>query len=337
MNKYLAYHAVLGPAMTTPPPSWKSGAGMDSSLTGGVNRVVNGDFAAWRGTPTLISTVWADASYGQATGLNFLDAGGTYGTWTGDLDLTCGGIWASDGDSWADAASGAWNSSHRMWQRWSAILTNAQTKWTRIARGTLYLRLAHELNGNWYDWEVTPAQVADFKTAWQRFYSLKQSLFPDAQLVFNTTGATRGQAYDWRTIWPGDSYVDVYSVDWYADNYYQVNILGHSGSDGYGGPVGLNEHFAFAVSHNKPFAISEWGVDPIYGRGDDPQYIQFVHDFCVANGGTGAAKLNYESYFNFTKSASDRRQLYYAPGYADAIGQTATEFPQAAAQYISAF
>jgi hypothetical protein len=116
-----------------------------------------------------------------------------------------------------------------------------------------------------------------------------------------------------------------------------VVINGGSGFDSSGGPRNLPEYLAFATTHGKPLALSEWGVDPVFGSGDDPNFIQYVYNFVSSNAGTGAGNVSYECYFNQSKSPTDRRQLYYAPGEADANGRTSTEFPLAAARYQSLF
>jgi hypothetical protein len=322
--------------------TWKSGAGMPS--VGSVSHIANGDFNVWRGRsgPPAIATTWQDAQYSApSTGLTYLDAGGTYDTWAGDMDVTIGGLWstANGGDAtasnntWAAAATGSYDS------RWTTILNNVKTHWTRLTRGTLYLRFCHEMNATWYDWQVGSTEIADFITAWRRFRGLQQSIFPASKLAFSTITATNrpSDMYDWRTLWPGDTYVDILSTDYYGDSYKNTVWAGASGFDGSGGPRNLPEYLTFANTHGKPLAISEWGVDPIFGTGDDPNFIQYVFDFATANAGTTAGHVPYECYFNESKSSTDRRQLYYVAGEPDANGRTTTEFPLAAARYQALF
>ena len=241
------------------------------------------------------------------------------------MDWACGAIWSADGDTWAGAASGAMDA------KWTNVLTNIKNRWTAKSRGTCYIRFAHEMNGNWFDWSVGSGDIGNFKAAWIRFRNLQQSIFPAARLVFGTNGNTSGQSYDWRTLWPGDQYVDVYATDWYAGHYKISVVNGNNPYDGFGGPQGLYAHRQFADDHGKPFGISEWGVDHLYGTGDDPNYIQYVHDFGAAYGGTGAGNLLYEAYFNLSQGYSNDFQLFY-PGQGDSSTN-----PDAALRYRQIF
>lgn len=220
-----------------------------------------------------------------------------------------GAIIPSDEGNWVPAATGSYDT------LWSTALQNVRTKWLSKLRGTFYIRFAHELNAGWFPWQVPADQITNFITAWQRFRGIQLSVFPEAKLVFCTNGQTANFAYDWRTLWPGDSYVDVYSTDWYAGNYKMSITTNKKLYDNYGGPIGLREHRQFAEDHGVPIAIPEWGVDHnAWGTGDDPNYIRYVYDFCAQYRGTGAGNLLYECYFNKTAGyESSDFQLFY-PG-----------------------
>lgn len=295
--------------------TWMSGA----SCVGAGDE---GTFATWRGKALASGTTWSDKSWGTMTALWQFDSGEQFYNFTGTIDLAPGAIYS--GMTWAQAASGSADS------YWTAFWTNLKAKWTRIPRGDICVRFAHEFNGNWYPWSVSAGDINNFKTAWIRFYNIKQSIFPAAKLVFGTNGNTVGQSYDWRTLWPGDQYVDIYSTDWYGGHYKNAIVNGQS-YDGYGGPVGLLQHREFALAHGKPMVISEWGVDHTYGTGDDPSYIQYIYDFCSTYGGTGAGNLMYENYFNLSSGYTNDFQLFY-PGQGDS-----TSNPTAAARYRTLF
>lgn len=283
----------------------------------------NGGFGSWRGTPLASGTTWSDTSWETMTALWQFDSGQQFYNFTGTIDLAPGAIYS--GMTWGQAASGSADA------YWTQFWNTLKTKWNRIPRqGDICVRFAHELNGNWYPWSVNAANVNNFKTAWIRFYNIKQSIFPQAKLVFGTNGNTVGQTYDWRTLWPGDQYVDIYSTDWYAGHYKNAIVNGQA-YDGYGGPVGLIQHREFALAHGKPIVISEWGVDHTYGTGDDPNYIQYIYDFCSTHGGTGAGNLLYENYFNLSSGYSNDFQLYY-PGQGDSSSN-----PNSAARYRQLF
>lgn len=177
--------------------TWLSGA----SCVG----AADGTFAAWRGTPATFATTWSDNSYDNAVNAYQFWSGFDFENWDKSADWACGAIWS--GDSWAGAASGSMDA------KWTAILDNIKNRWTAKPRGTCYIRFAHEMNGSWFPWSVNAANINNFKAAWIRFRNLQTSIFPAAKMVFGTNGNTSGQSYDWRLLWPGDQYVDVYSTD----------------------------------------------------------------------------------------------------------------------------
>jgi hypothetical protein len=286
--------------------SWLSGASGEG--------VADGTFAIWRGTPVDVVGTWSDTTATDQTQLWGIQPGLEYGNWTGSADIAIGAIFA--GETWAAAAQGAYDA------RWTRSLALAKKLWNAKQRGTLYIRFAHEWNGNWTPWSVSAADLANFKTAWQRFYNLKQTVFPTAKLVFCTNGDTVGQNYDWRIGWPGNAYVDVYATDWYSMHW---NTWGADGADRFGGPTGLEAHRQFALAHGKPFAVPEWGNN--IDVGDQPNYIQYMRDFFTAGGGTGAGKVTYEIYFN----------VIWSPNKFGLFPQRSTLAPNAAARYKDTF
>lgn len=306
--------APASPTTTTTTASAPAGAAR-TWLSGAAGEGVGtGAFGTWRGTPVDIAGTWSDATATDQVELWGLQPGLEYGAWTGSADIAIGAIFT--GETWAAAAQGAYDA------RWSQSLTQAKKLWTAKSRGTLYIRLAHEWNGNWTPWSVGAGDLANFRAAWQRFYQLKQSIFPAAKLVFCTNGDTVGQTYDWRTGWPGDAYVDVYATDWYSMHW---TTWGATGVDRFGGPTGLEAHRQFALAHGKPFAVAEWGNNSDVG--DQPAYIQYMRDFLTANGGDGAGKVRYEIYFN----------VIWSPNKFGLYPESSTLSPNAAARYRGTF
>lgn len=289
----------------TPTVAWLSGAAGEG--------VADGAFATWRDTPVTIAGTWADTTGEVQLELHQLDPGGEYAEWSGSLDIAVGAIFDNEGESWANAARGEYD------ERWSRMLDELARKWSERPRGTLYIRFAHEWNGSWSPWAVKPDEFTDFVAAWRRFHALKTSRFPDAKLVFCTNGDTSGFTYDWRQGWPGDEYVDVYSTDWYSE------LLDTGDSyDAFGGPVGLDQHRQFAQAHGKPFAIPEWG-NRYSTSGESIDYVRFVHQFAVTNGGPGPGQLIYEIYFNVLETPNDfgifPRDQSLAPNVSDTYRQ----------------
>lgn len=307
--------AMPAPTTTAAPTSTSTPSRTGQWMSGAAGEgVPNGQFAAWRGTSVPIVGSWSDISPDAQVQLWSIRPGLEYANWNGSMDLAVGAIF--DGETWGQAAAGAYDA------RWAQSLQQAKAMWTNKGRGTLYLRFAHEWNGTWMKWSVKQADLGNFRTAWQRFATLKERIFPEAELVFCTNGDTVGQTYDWRAGWPGDQYVDVYATDWYAGHW---KYYGLDKSDRYGGPTGLNTHRQFAAEHGKPFAVPEWGNNTEHG--DQPAYIQFMRDFAGKYGGSGSGNLLYEIYFN----------VIWSPNQFALFPENRTSAPQASAKYKDVF
>lgn len=271
-----------------PPPvstgNWLSGSSMDDRDTIG----------AWRGRAVEITAMWADSDASNQINMWPIQPGvGDLTGWTGAMDIAIGAIFS--GESWASAATGAYDS------RWTQCLTN-MSSW-RAGR-TTFIRFAHELNGTWYPWSVNGGNVAAFKTAWARFYALKQSIIPAAKLVFNVNYESTG-GYAWPNMWPGDQYVDVLGVDYYnraavvvtssADWTAKLNVSTSVG--GTSEPRGLGAYRQWAQDHGKPLGLGEWAPDSA-GGGDNAAFVTGLLTYCQSNAGPGSGQIVYEILFN---------------------------------------
>lgn len=280
----------------------------------------DGSFANWRGRQVEIAGNWAATD----TASNAIDA-----VWweigAGDpnhssyaniprVDYASGALLDTGNETWAAAASGAYDS------RWTQQLQQMKLAWANRQPSNMFIRFAHEFNGNWYPWRVAPSDINNFKTAWIRFANLRNQYFPGAQLVW-CPNAGSSYAYDIRSLYPGNQYVDVVSVDKY-NNYPWVNDFASFTSEinktSNGGPMGLETYRQFALQQGKPFAISEWSNDgnPAgegnQGGGDSPNYIQYFHDWLSANGSQTpqAGKILYEILFNVTGYAGSEYSFF---------------------------
>ncbi len=286
--------------------SWISGA----AGTG----VADGEFAEWRGSPVRIASTWADAEPELQTELYQLREGAEYGDWQQDLDIAIGAI--GEDETWAEAAAGEYDS------RWRASLRELERLW-RDRPGTLYVRFAHEMNGDWYPWSVTAEERDDFVTAWRRFRELQQEVFPESQLVFCLTRESVGSDIDWRETFPGAEHVDVLGVDYYNQYPYVDTVEEFRASatelDDFGGPKGILGYQEFAREQGLPLAVPEWGGNA--GEGDAPAFIYAMYRFFEESAGTGPGELLYEVVFN-------------EAGYEDAfLMYPESEMPDSADQY----
>ncbi|MGY1716353.1 glycosyl hydrolase [Geodermatophilus sp. SYSU D01106] len=269
---------------TGAPPvvSWLSGASGEG--------VAVGDFATWRGDPLTIAGTWADNNQGMVE-LPQLQPGGEFGSWNESLDIAIGAI--DEGETWAEAAGGTYDG------RWRQSLTNLRQLWGD-RDGTLFIRFAHELNGNWYPWSVNADNHGDFIVAWQRFRALQQEIFPESQLVFCVNRESVGNGMDWREAFPGAEYVDVIGVDYYNNFPYVDDQAGWDQTaddvDGHGAPKGIEEHLEFARSAGLPLAVPEWSGNAL--EGDSPAFMEAMNAFLQENAGDGPGEVLYDVLFN---------------------------------------
>lgn len=283
--------------------------------------VPDGSFGAWRGSPVPIAGTWVD-TLEASTEVWAVLKGFEYGSWQGDLDIATGGIWQSNGETWAAAATGAYDA------RWRKGLTALATAWAGRP-GTMHIRFAHEFNGDWVPWKVPSSQTSSFIAAWKRYRALQKEILPKAKLVFcpNVDSST-SLSLDWRNAFPGAAYVDEMSVDSYNDWPY-VNTASAFTSkinmtDPHGAPAGIEKHRLFAASVGLPLAISEWSSNSSDGDGDN--YMKLFHDWVASHAGTGAGQVPYEIIFNVG---------YFNNGLYQVFPNTL--MPKAAAAYAAVF
>jgi hypothetical protein len=283
--------------------SGASGSGVDDDA-----------FGDWRGSPVEIAATWADAEVALQTSLPQLRRGEEYGSWDKDLDFAIGAI--GEGETWAEAADGDYD------RRWRTSLTNLERLWGTRS-GTLYIRFAHEMNGDWYPWAVNAENHEDFMTAWRRFRELQQDVFPDAKLVFCLSRESVNSDIDWRETFPGAEYVDVLGVDYYNQYPYVETAEEFAEAatelDEFGGPKGIQGYLDFAREQGLPLAVPEWGGNA--DEGDAPGFIYSMYELFAREGGSGPGQVLYEIYFNVS-GYDDKFQLY-----------PDTEMPDSAEQY----
>jgi hypothetical protein len=315
VGKTVTLPAGVVPAPPTPPPAgvWLSGA----AGTG----VADGTFGTWRGTPVKIAGTWNDSFEAQTEQWSILP-GAEFGAWTDDIDDAVGAIYQDRGETWAAAATGAYDS------RWTASLNKIKTARTGKT-GTVHIRFAHEFNGDWVPWKVTGTDTANFIASWKRFRSLQKTILPSAKLVFcPNDGTSSSLSLDWRNAFPGAAYVDEMAVDSYNQYPYVDTSSGFTtkinSTDSYGAPVGIEKHRLYAASVGLPLAISEWNTNA--SMGDSNTFVTLFHDWVAANAGTSAGKVPYEIVFNVPSFGTGQFSLF----------PTNTQ-PLAAAAYVAGF
>lgn len=286
-----------------------SGSGATGSSTGlsGVTLgfscvgVASGELAKQlRSGKIDMAGTWNDTADGQIEQWSISDE---YKGWNKMIDVAVGGIYRQNGDSWAEAARGAYL------DRWQKIIDNLASGWGSRDPSMLNIRFAHEFNLRESQWRVTGDDVENFKKAWIAFHELLKRKAPNSSLVWCPNDGTSGDLnLHIGDAYPGNDYVDVIAIDTYnswpwvdTEDTFSQKLGKGSVSE----PEGAEKWRLFAQQRGKPLAIGEWASNgdtgtsiDAGGGGDSPTYIRLFHDWLVEHGGNGAGQIKYAVYFN---------------------------------------
>ncbi|HZV25028.1 MAG TPA: glycosyl hydrolase [Acidothermaceae bacterium] len=216
----------------------------------------------------------------------------------------------------AACAAGAYNA------YWRAAATNLVAH----QLPNTIVRPGWEFNGSWYHWAAKDnitGYVGCFRTIVTTMRSVAGQHF-----AFDWNPTLGAGAFPAQLAYPGDAYVDYIGVDIYDSSWsrYPTAATGLAAAqaaawnDDVNGADGLAFWSAFARSHAKPMAITEWGLVAMtngHGGGDDPAFVDHMFDFMT----DPANNVAYEHYFN-TGSAADDHTL-----------TGATKFPKSVTEY----
>lgn len=299
--------------------TWLSGAAANTGSPAGAN----GTWESWVGGSykAEIGHTWDDSSPAVQEAQWSTSPGGPWGSWRGAMSVAVGAIFKPLGESWAAAATGSYDA------RWTTMLQNLASN--RGSKGTTYIAFGHEANYSGSPWSVGSSEVANYKTAFQRFRALQLAHFPAAKLVWPMNDGTH-TGVDVRDMMPGATYFDVVGVDSY-NSYPALNSASalttrFARTETSGAPVGLEAWRLYAVSLGKKLAIPEWGTDgdpnsESSGQ-DSPVFMEFWFQWIASH----AEDIEYETYFNISSFQNNRYGLY-----------PSTKSPLAAARYRNLF
>ncbi len=150
-------------------------------------------------------------------------------------------------------------------------------------------RLGHEANGSWYPWKIQGHEQT-WATRFEKAAAEIKGTCPDAIINFCLAA---GQRLDGFRM-PSADLVDEYGVDLY-DNGSQINQW--------------EQHVQIADDYGVPLSVPEWGLwaaDGSGGHGDNPDYIDQMHDLTTRD-----CKGGWEAYFN--KDSSSKHLLDHYP------------------------
>lgn len=173
-----------------------------------------------------------------------------------------------------------------------------------VARGEAdaFIRLSHEMNGNWYNWRVNDAaSAAAFKQAWINIVSRMRSV-AGQRFKFDFNPAAEGITFHYALYpeaWPGAYYVSCVGIDVYDvgkqgevqhGDVRWSQILGTDSPNSQGLLFWTN----MAAARGLPISLPEWATGGSgWGTGgDSPYFIRKMHDWIQSH------DVAYHCYWN---------------------------------------
>lgn len=314
---------------TTPPPApggspgaqsglaWMSGAAPPNAST----TAELSTWCTWRGTACDVGTGYTLHTWDGITGSNgngwiFTNFAGFPGTEVLSIPLI-----PDSGATLATCATGGYNA------KWTALANNAVAN----GRGTnLILRLGWEGDGTWFAWTAgnTTASVNAYKACWNQAASTIKAIAPGIKTDWTVTKESGGTCLgDVTNCYPGSANLDYIGIDSYNQDPAACTTAQLNADATAPGSIQTMENFA--VAQGKGFGVGEWGVSHTSpgGCGDNPAYIDWMHNFFVAN---AARSPLYESYFDNCDAGNVESGIH--PGCTGANANTAS-----AAKYAADF
>ena len=244
--------------------AWKSGVRNNSATT---------SFAGWRGTGLGVVAGWIEWKNGWSGMYAYASGTQPRALRAKSSNTSFGHGLFPRGGTLAACARGEYDDEQREVAR--RLASNGA--------GNAEIRLGWEASGDWYPWSAAGKPADQWKSCFTRVAKAMKSGAPGLRIGWFM--AKKGRI-DVRTIYPADAPITHIGISHYDDE--QARF----GDETFkGGPWGLRAWVNFARSKGKKFAIGEWGVGR---RGDNPRYIEQMHDFLQWAGSSVA----HEAYFN---------------------------------------
>ena len=217
------------------------------------------------------------------------------------------------------AGKGAYDDYWRAWSRKLRLLRKA-----RPGLPAPIIRPGWEMNGSAsYPWYIGDTDPGLYKAVWQRLIAILRADHGDAPICWCTL---KGNHLPNKTsvYYPGDAWVDLVGVDYYANSMNPVPtsaaaFAAYAALGSADDPKGLYQWLAFAQKRGKKLCLPEWGIALASGdldgaHGDVPEFVQGMWEFIAANQG----KIAFENCFNQGRNflspseAPKSRQRYQA-------------------------
>ena len=248
-------------------------------------------FGSWRGAPLDAATVYPEIDSWQAIAASDWHIS-TFAGFDGVLSYGLPLLPEGGGGSFESIVAGEHD----------AVYQKIASDLVRNGRGNAIVRIGWEANGDWFPWNTTASNAAEFVAAFRHVVGVLRGTAPDLVIDFDLSCGTslRGQQDRLdalNLLYPGDDAVDLVGCDFY--DWYNTTSPDEAGWQRSIRPpssVGIQDVAEFARAHGKGLTYPEWGVasEESEGVGDNPFFIQQVRSFFEAN----ADILVLESYFS---------------------------------------
>ena len=205
---------------------------------------------------------------------------------------------------------------------------------------SVIVRLGYEFDGGWDPYGNLNAMSnmpANYILSWRNIVSTVRAYDPNHLIKFCWNPTDRNVQINSDLFYPGDAWVDYVGVDTYDNVYSGEYTQGTQPTAAQQAAAWNNELLPYlnyfttlSQTHNKPLIVGEWGTvdsNSRPGGGDDPDYIQHMYNWMVAN------NVSMECYFDIW-APDGNHQLW--PG-GDPNNPVPTAFPKAAAKYRALF
>ena len=129
-----------------------------------------------------------------------------------------------------------------------------------------------------YPWGSTLVTTAQYIAGFKRVVNIFRAVDSRFRVTF-CPSIRVDNAWPWEEMYAGDEYVDVIGVDAYMLTADKGSMTDTEHAEWmFSGVCGINRFRDFAIDHEKPLAICEWGTNY-----DNPLYVERMGDFARTN------------------------------------------------------
>lgn len=241
-------------------------------------------FERWRGRPVDLALFFVDRGNGWP--------GLVEPAWPVDMLGSLGArlvlaipLFPESGGNRSDCAAGAYND---QWRKLGPFLAQR-------GRGDSIIRLGWGANDVGHPWGAED-DPGEYVRCFRQVVSALRGEGPELEIAwdFNAAGRPDNTGLDPLSAYPGDDYVDYVGIETFDQ--YPAATSRDAFRAACDAPTGLCTLIAFVRARGKRLGLSEWGVAGCGdGGGDNPLYIQLMHELFEQHHDAVGFELYYET------------------------------------------